>query len=759
MFQKVIMSRFLIHLILLLGAFGFAVPYLQHTNSDALYSKGDFSYVLNISETFPRNFFVYDSLLTNGYERYVPTLLSLNTPYLVILYILDLVNTGGPLSLLAFIGLMNFVGCLSMYYFIKHVFKSYFKIEGDAASWPALFGSMLYIFSPFFTEYYSPGHFLFLILPATFPLILLIYDKFIDTKYPLYAYLLFLLFVFTALPYGNLGVVFIFIQLMGIYTLLRILIGSVSVKWGLVAFTIFTVIFISSHFWWMYPTVKGFIPNLGLLDSQSKETIGGSLAFATRNSTSLNIFLGSPDNILPFAAKNQFILVSKIVGFIYILLTVYILSLYVFLKGRAMRGYAPLIGLFLLLGFYFTKGPNPPYPEFFLYLFDNVLGFQAFRRPASKIYWLYLFSFSLLVSLSYYYHKSVVKSNVLRNLYNTVPVVIIIFFVFIYSNTKDLSPFSVSRGYYEARSYLSGDNATGVLLLPDLGGVFPKYGDSLNGLEGLDFVPQVWDVPTYVPGENEWVLLNPFRDELNTMAEKIEQGISVCDSLKVLNISHIVIREDLVDNGRYDKKLLESQRASLTLSPDIADVTRFDKDVTIFSIVQECRSSVIYSNETVVYYQKESPVSYRVYIQGLGDSDALHFLNPSPAQWGLYLIPWSPLEKCRNPVQHFSTGAMECVATSTKFFDISVYRERQYETTSVSDSGISNLWLLDKNSVKENYPSGYYKVNRDGSIDMVMLVYFEPQKDVVIGGVVTLLVFVLLTTSVLISARLPKYLH
>ena len=54
---------------------------------------------------------------------------------------------------------------------------------------------------------------------------------------------------------------------------------------------------------------------------------------------------------------------------------------------------------------------------------------------------------------------------------------------------------------------------------------------------------------------------------------------------------------------------------------------------------------------------------------------------------------------------------------------------------------INNKWVIDPSYIKNNFDKSFYKLNNDGSIDIQLVLYFEPQNYFYLGLFISLILF------------------
>jgi len=50
-----------------------------------------------------------------------------------------------------------------------------------------------------------------------------------------------------------------------------------------------------------------------------------------------------------------------------------------------------------------------------------------------------------------------------------------------------------------------------------------------------------------------------------------------------------------------------------------------------------------------------------------------------------------------------------------------------FKGSHVRANGFSNLWNIDTNYIKDNFDSSYYSINKDGTLNLSLTIYYAPQ--------------------------------
>lgn len=583
-------------------------------------TAGDSLTVIDPANTMVSNFYSFRSNLNGGYGNNTANLLSHYSPYLLYEFLLFKLGLTQPVRTYLFLILLSFLGCFSM-----HLYLSKKDSSKSISKFRLILFSVIYGFSPYFINYYAPGHFLFLLLPALFPVVQLLFEKIITTSKNNFCltikYFTILCFVNLLLctSFANLGVFVIFIFLMTCQLIIYLLLKQINVKQFVITLSLFLISLSISNAWWLAP-YSITMGNVSAMSEQSKQTIGGSISVATANSNVLNVISGFPEGV----NSEGLLLVLQIT-----LLSLLILSLIIALitKKKINTGFL----LISLVALFFTKGPNLPFDSIFNYLYEKILYLQIIRRPASKLYWIFLFfTISIIYSTTAKISKKWKYWSALVNIFLCSAAILAVFVTF---EHMSLTPFNIPTSYFETNQYLIHDNVTKILLLPDLSGSSSEYGQNLNYHKGIDFLGQIWEFKKYIPG---W----PMEDDETIMVKKfanaIYQNKDFCDISKALNISHVVIRKDLLPTS-YDQELLDRADYYLSRSKLISQTKESGDIFKIFKLINKCQSNLISAEpEAEIKFEKINPTKFKIRLTTKTDNVSIVYREKFDTSWVLY---------------------------------------------------------------------------------------------------------------------------
>ena len=155
------------------------------------------------------------------------------------------------------------------------------------------------------------------------------------------------------------------------------------------------------------------------------------------------------------------------------------------------------------------------------------------------------------------------------------------------------------------------------------------------------------------------------------------------------------------------------------------------------------RNSLLKSEN--LYFQRINPTKFKLYIKNIKEPQSISFLESVHVGWKLYLNEKPDLSFCETAVPFSEYKTIECKEKFKVYDDDISYilRKPIFENSHEIENEFSNKWTIDPEYIKTNFDSNYYKLNKDGSIDVEMDLFFKPQVYFYIGIAVSLTVFII----------------
>ncbi len=143
-----------------------------------------------------------------------------------------------------------------------------------------------------------------------------------------------------------------------------------------------------------------------------------------------------------------------------------------------------------------------------------------------------------------------------------------------------------------------------------------------------------------------------------------------------------------------------------------------------------------------VEFQKINNSKYKVFIKNINSKEQLNFLTSYSPDWKLYLQKNPTNKWCQNSYYFSNINTIEC-KENIKYFigDEWRYLKKIPDLNSSHRIGFNyaNAWIIDPVLIKGNYSPDYFQVNKDGSINIEFLLYFQPQSKFIISLIISIL--------------------
>lgn len=413
------------------------------------------------------------------------------------------------------------------------------------------------------------------------------------------------------------------------------------------------------------------------------------------------------------------------------------------------------IFLFLLVSFtfslYFFTVNIGPLKELFI-LFGNIPGFTMFRNFYDKFAPGYVFLYSVLITISL-----VIIRKKFKNLSKWINFAILFVIILNFSTVKPTvnSPLWTTDNIYKTinipSEYLNFMNKIKENISPTNNILSIPFGSSAYTVIKEDNSTNVY------AGVSPVKIFSGVNDISGHLSFNFTKVADVIDSLiveKKYDEFNKIIFEHNVNYVLLTKNIPNQLRTSYLFNPDLFSVQdkRFINNITSRKIstslfgnyeLYQTKQKNKLINSKNSYFQKISEVKYKIYIKNLKDSQSLSFLDSYHAGWSLYIQEKPSLDFCVSKDE--DVNSTECKVDS-KLFQPSeltyLFTKPVFKDTQSIIYDFANQWIIDPNYIKNNFDKGYYKQNKDGTIDIELVLYFKPQLYFYIGTLISLITFV-----------------
>lgn len=672
------------------------VPFITYLGSYNYQFIGSADYIspINITNIIYQRLFVYSPLIDHGQPIafLIANLFSNN----ILFFMLEKIGISSLLVTLFYLSLLIFLTQISFYIFIKYILENKLDIKLNNC-WVALPGAIIFGFSPYMVTLIPPGHFIQMTSYALIPYLLKTYDEDIHKKNVSLLSLLkyFIIFLFSSSAFGNVGIIYVVLLTLFLYSIISIIITRTSIFKTGFFFGLTTFIIIVSNSFWLLPYANILSPMAKLDTSSYSLSSENFLNIAVRSASIPNLFLGRIELSL---LKNQ-AYVNIIPAIIY--LYFFCFFIYGLIKSRKNR-FVILLFILTIISLFITKGPHPPFPEPFLWFYRNVIGFQIFRRPVSKYYFMFLFFYLSLTFIGITLADKKLKFEKHLILIKLPLILASVYFILAFTSTKEMIPFNIPKGYQNALNDLKKSKVNKILMLPGLSTIQPIYNHTLNNLYATDFLQFYWPYPL-VHSDIQNVVISTKPQQLNVqLINQIRKNQSVCNITKKLGISHFMLRQNMADYSWFEDKPQDMFNL-LIKNPDIASYKTYSEKnqilFTLFQLKNNCTEQLILisKNTDNLSYRQINPVTYSIKFTNLKNPVVLEHLLIYDPFW-----------------QILSTTNGQPIAAIN-----STHRD--------NGDGF-NAWKINPHTIINQLPNFTYSVNPDKSINIDLLLYYSNQK-------------------------------
>jgi len=439
--------------------------------------------------------------------------------------------------------LLIFTGCLYQFKLTSYLFNKY-----SHNRMAALISSFLYLFNPYsLTQLWNrqlySQYFLFALLPA----IMYFYIKGLREKnYKNIFYIAVFSFLFST-TFGLITNVIVLWSIIVVYTLIEILLSKIFFSNLKYLFTTL-IVFISTNLWWIIPFMEVI-------------SINNTFSFQIDNNLNLETLEGLQKYLVPeyvsrllqgyyfFSGEMKNFYSSNIVSFITYLSVFFVLvSIYILRKDRSVY----FLILLTFLSFFISIGSNEPTRNLFIFVFENVKFFQAFRNPFEKFGMVYMISFVILLS----YCISLLKKFRFGNIVIIVFLISYLYVLFPVFNQAYISQskIDIPEELEDLNSKMNEISKNKFIILP-LGGEGHKTTWNYDGVDSSYFL---FDRDSF-----SYLINVPFlRESTKELNNYITYGKDISNYASLNDISHIVIRKDILTTKKVDIEFETKQKDS-----------------------------------------------------------------------------------------------------------------------------------------------------------------------------------------------------
>jgi len=520
---------------------------------------------------------------------------------------------------------------------------------------------------------------------------------------------------------------------LGWYYLLCILLKRESFKKSIKQILILVLIFIPLSSLVIFTIIHEYLNNSADLNSGFVPTFGnqqGGMWYAFLMLFSWGIYtVWTPRTLYPFGDYLLSSSYKTVTIGIYLMILVGVILFYLDQQGRAnnlLKNLRLFIGskknnfllifiLLLLISIFFTKGAQPPLGNLFLFFYNYVPFFSVFRSAdhrfgfavvlsvailllyVSKKYKTYFFClvlFLLTIFQSYpmFFGSAVRGENVKNKYYDRIT--------------------HITLDYQGIADYLNFQNEqiSYVLSIPSVEYGRYKLIDKEN-LIGQDLLPKIINKP--------FVYLSVSTGMDTDSAQELYKVVKNHDfeSLKKFPIEYILLRKDITC---VECLVLDENELNTNLQEVYKNNT--------FTLFKTDNQANLVSGANLDF-QMINPVQFKVDLKNVKQNTPLILALSFNQNWKLYLNKTSQKINCNtNLIKRENIN--ECKDNQSFFIGDELqylFDKPLFKGSHVRANGFSNLWNIDTNYIKDNFDSSYYSINKDGTLNLSLTIYYAPQ--------------------------------
>ncbi|MDD5731934.1 MAG: alpha-(1-_3)-arabinofuranosyltransferase family protein [Patescibacteria group bacterium] len=618
---------------------------------------------------------------------------------------------------------------LSGSFFTFHNLLIYFF--GKEKKWLLVIPALLYVFNPFYIMMFgwAPVYgFLFVFAPVIFKLFASIFLEHKTNRWVwLKLFLAFLFFSPVALNISLFGLLLLIIFLFWTYCVF-----FTRPQWKVfIKKTIISIIIIIiANSFWLFPIAKSY-----------KSIFGGATVYQTNfydislmkspiiGALTLNGYYWfdkkTAEGIPFYKYASQYQFPSEMILFVMIILSV--LGL-IFIKNRGKKraGFSVFFLSLFLIGVFLSKGTAPPFGWLYKECLTNIKACGIYRSSDLKFPYLVIFSLPFLFSYFLIILSKYKRFRIFNFVFLSAFVVYLGWPFIIGSVIDNQYKVKIPNYWYTTAKELESTKTNGrVLLLPKNFSPFDEFSWGYNGAWLTTQLVNRSSVG-YTLGYGSSIQEKGFMS-VNKVYDYLEKGDTEAffNSLGDFGIDTIIQRNDLLAEknvasvSAYGGNLDFYKKENLTpILDSILENKKTIGAVDIYTVPKKYIKPKINSDNAT--FEKINPTKYIVHIKNLNKDQEIKFLESYDEGWKLFYTKENSSLSLYYDLLNLSNKRAVFGETHKMIYDY------------------ANSWTISPEFVKRNLPSRSYHQNSDGSVDIDLIIYFQPQSYFYLGSIITL---------------------
>lgn len=387
--------------------------------------------------------------------------------------------------------------------------------------------------------------------------------------------------------------------------------------------------------------------------------------------------------------------------------------------------------------------------------FGYIPGFVMFRNFYDKFAPAYVISYSILITLCLIViRRKSIKLN--RLLLPLVILVILINFIPVKSivnsalwTTKNIyKTVTIPDEYLNSMAYIKQNIAptNNILSFPLGTAIYTVIKDesSSNAYVGVSPV-KIFSGVNDISG----LMSFNFTKEADAVYNMIigSDSIGLNKLLYSHNINYVFVTKNIPEQVKksyiYDKTMLNAQNDNFLKK--ITGKKIFTSSNGNYELYATKLKNILLKSDNL-YFQKINQTKYKLLIKNLKKSQELDFNDSFNSGWKLYISYPHDNFLCKQIYKQQDSNTTEC-RSNFKIYEGEelsyVWKKPIFEDSHSTLDGFANKWVIDPEFIKKNFDKSLYTENKDGSINVEMVMYFKPQTYFYLGILISFLVVIL----------------
>lgn len=426
--------------------------------------------------------------------------------------------------------------------------------------------------------------------------------------------------------------------------------------------------------------------------------------------------------------------------------------------------YLIMLIAFILSLYFFTVNIGP-LKDLFL-TFGNIPGFVMFRNFYDKFAPGYVFIYAIIFTVGLVLIRKKLNNNMK---YLTIPILFLIFLNFSTVKSTVNSPLwtttDIGKNINFPQEYLLFQkqieekiSSTNTILSVPFGitsYTAVREDGSSNTYVGVSLVKILSGVND-MSGDMSFSLTGGGGEGINSLIIQRDYD-KIIKILHKHNINYVLVTKNIPEQvlNSYVFNIQSVNKQDKQFIDAITDKKILTSSKRNYELYSVKNPNTLISSRNLTY-QRINQVKYSLYVSSLSGKQDINFNDTFHAGWKLYLNKESNFNNCTVIVSRQSTKECKPSYSLFKIDELAFVWKKSIFDNTHKPSESMNLWQIDKDFIKKNYSKDYYRENKDGSIDVDFVLYFQPQLAFYYGSIISFITILVFTIYLLKKSKHEK---